>query len=141
MSFRSLVLTTLLAVAGCTSMTVRPVDPAAKVKHVCIENNPKVMVGDFLPVVRDGFTRHGISTEVYSAQRPPECEYVLKYTALRSWDLAPYLSKAELHLERDGVEIASAEYHLKGKGGFALTKFQGTKTKMDPVVDELLKGY
>jgi len=29
---------------------------------------------------------------------------------------------------------------LKGAGGFSLMKWQGTKTKMDPVIDELLSG-
>jgi len=28
-----------------------------------------------------------------------------------------------------------------GKGGYSLMKWQDTKTKMDPVVDELLKAY
>ncbi|HXJ36523.1 MAG TPA: Sbal_3080 family lipoprotein [Candidatus Eisenbacteria bacterium] len=139
----------LLAIAAllsaCTSVKVKPVDPSMGVKHVCIENNPKVVVGDFLPVVRDGFTRHGITTEVYSPNAPavPDgCQLILKYTALQSWDLTTYLSHAELTLQTpDGTQVASAEYHLVGKGGYALTKFQGTKTKMDPVIDELLKGY
>ena len=135
----------LLAAAlltGCTSVHVRPVDPAANLKHVCIEENPKVIVADFLPVVREGFARHGISTQVYHPDDlPASCEYVLTYTALRSWDAAPYLSHAELHLANGGHEVASAEYHLVGKGGYSLMKWQGVKTKMDPVIDQLLASY
>ncbi len=52
-----------------------------------------------------------------------------------------YLSHAELHLLRNGRQIASAEYHLNGKGGLALTKFKGMNSKMDPVIDQLLAGY
>jgi hypothetical protein len=125
--------------AGCTSVNVRPLDPDLHVDHVCIRENPDVIVKDFLPVLRDGFQRHGISTDVYSAIRDDACPYVLTYTALQSWDFALYLSHAELRLEHDGRQIAFAEYHLKGKGGFSMAKWQSVKTKMDPVIDQLLR--
>ena len=137
---RLLLVASAFVLYGCTSIRVRPVDPSIGVKHVCIQNNPKVIVADFVPVLRDGFNRHGISTEVYSGEAPDQCKFILTYTALRSWDFAPYLSHAELRLEtRGGNQIAYAEYHLRGKGGFSLMKWQGTRTKMDPVIDELLK--
>jgi hypothetical protein len=56
---------------------------------------------------------------------------------LRSWDFAPYLAQAELWLRKDGDQVGYAEYHLVGGGGFSLMKWQGTKTKMDPVIDQL----
>jgi hypothetical protein len=141
MSVRGFACTSLLLGVGCTAIRVQPVEPAATVKHVCIQDNPKVIVTDFLPVVIDGFARHGISTEVYSGQTPEGCEFVLTYTARRSWDFAPYLSHAELRLESKGRQVAYAEYHLRGKGGYSLMKWQGTKKKMDPVIDELLAAY
>ena len=128
-----------ILLSACTSVTVRPPDPWLAIKHVCIQENPRVQVDDFVPVLRDGFNRHGISTEVYSGTTPARCEYVLTYTARRSWDFVTYLSHAELLLERDGVQVAHAEYHLVGKGGLSPMKWQGTRTKMDPVIDELLK--
>jgi hypothetical protein len=125
--------------SACTSVTVRRPDANFVIKNVCIQENPKVWVSDFLPVLKDGFARHGIATTVNSGTtKPAGCEYVLTYTALQSWDFVPYLSHAELWLERDGQQIGYAEYHLVGKGGFDLTKWEGTKTKMDPVLDELL---
>ena len=39
-----------------------------------------------------------------------------------------------------GRQVAYAEYHLKGKGGYSMMKWQGVKTKMDPVMDQLLAG-
>lgn len=131
----------LIAIVGCTTMTVRPIDKSATLKHVCINENPKVKVADFITVLRDGFDRHGITTEVYSGNIPDNCGYILTYTALRSWDFSPYLSHAEIRIEKDGRQVAYAEYHLKGKGGLSLTKWKGTKYKMDPVIDELLKAY
>lgn len=136
--------TALLAAAlglACTSVTVRPLDPALHIQHVCIEENPKVWVEDFLPVLQEGFARHGISSQVFSGEAPAACEFVVTYTAFQNWDMAVYLTDAEIWLRRRGQQIAYARYHLKGQGGLALTKWQGTRTKMDPVIDELLSGY
>lgn len=137
--YRRTIFISALLLSACTSVIVRPVDSSLGIRHVCIQENPKVLVSDFIPVVRDGFDRHGIATEVYSGTKPEKCEYTLTYTALRSWDFAPYLSHAELRLEKDGRQIGYGEYHLKGKGGLSLTKWASTKEKMDPVLDGLLK--
>jgi len=142
MRFRNVpIVAMFLALIGCTSIQVQPIDRSINMKHVCIQENPKVVVADFIVVLKDGFDRHGISTEVFSGVTPERCEYVLTYTALRSWDVSTYLSYAEVRLESKGRKIASAEYRLRGKGGFSMMKWQGTKTKMDPVIDELLKAY
>jgi len=142
MYFRNTFITAIvLALVGCTSIQVQPIDRSVNLKHVCIQDNPKVVVADFVTVLRDGFDRHGISTEVFSGSTPERCEYILTYTALQSWDVSTYLSYAELRLESKGRKIASAEYRLRGKGGLSLMKWQGTKEKMDPVIDELLKAY
>ena len=135
-----LLLTCCGVFSACTSVTVRRPDPNLLIKNVCIQENPKVWVSDFLPVLKEGFARHSIATTIYSkaATKPTGCEYVLTYTARQSWDFAPYLSYAELWLEKDGQQIGYAEYHLIGKGGFSLMKWEGTKTKMDPVIDDLL---
>lgn len=127
--------------AGCTVTRVQWMKPVTNLRFVCIRENPKVTVPDFLDVVQDGFARHGISTEVYSGDTPGSCEYILTYTALRAWDLGVFLTHAELNLERAGKKIAYAEYHLKGKGGFSLMKWKSVKSKMDPMIDELLKDY
>jgi hypothetical protein len=122
-------------------MNIQPVDPNARLEHICISKNEAVKVSDFIIVLKDGFDRHGISSKVYVGNPPEDCEFILTYTALQSWDLSPFLSHAELRLEKDGRKVAYAEYHLVGKGGFSLMKYQGTKAKMDPVIDELLKAY
>jgi hypothetical protein len=125
---------------GCTSISVQPLDISPRPTHVCIESNPKVLVTDFVPVVQDGLTRHGMSSQVFRGVPPANCDLVLSYTARRSWDFAPYLAQAELWLRQDGKQVGYAEYHLVGGGGLSLMKWQGTKTKMDPVIDQLLSG-
>jgi hypothetical protein len=125
---------------GCTAISVKPVPSTIAIDRVYIRTNPKVLVSDFVDVLRDGFARHGIASEVIAEDAHAEGKYVVTYTALRSWDLAPYLSVAEIGIEKDGYPVASAHYHLRGKGGYDLGKYRGTKAKMDPVIDQLLSG-
>ena len=132
--------TFVLSLVACTAIDVRPAQNLSSSTPVCIINNPAVIVDDFVDVVRDGFNRHGIPTSVVDQSDAKTCEVTLTYTALRSWDLAPYLSHAELRLWRNGAQVGFAQYHLKGKGGYSLAKWKGTKSKMDPVVDQLLGG-
>lgn len=127
--------------SGCTAVQVTPLDKSYNVSHICIEDNPKVIVGGFIQTVSDIFQAHGITTETYSGQRPERCEFKLTYTALRSWDLSPYLSHAELRLFKGNDKIAYAEYHLRGKGGLSLNKWADVESKMTPVVNELLAQY
>ncbi|NII12177.1 Sbal_3080 family lipoprotein [Oleiagrimonas sp. C23AA] len=135
---KHLALLSLMALAGCTSVNVRPVPASEHIANVCIIDNPKVIVSDFVPVLRDGFNRHNIATSVVDQQRSASCNVTLTYTALRSWDFSPYLSHAELRLWRDGRQIGYAEYHLNGKGGLDLGKWKSTRSKMGPVIDKLL---
>ncbi len=131
----------IIVVSACTSITAQSVDPALNVQHVCIQENKAVIIDDFVEYLQDDFARYGITTEVIGNQRPRHCEYVLSYTALRSWDITPYMSTADLTLTRGGQRVGSANYYLKGKGGFALTKFASTESKLDNVVDQLLANY
>jgi len=127
---------------GCTSINVRPVDGNRfKLVHVCIQNNPKVIISDFLQVLRDGIERHGLSTQVFEGyQAPSACEYIVTYTARQSWDFSPYLSQALIEMRRGNELVARAEYHLRAKGGLSLAKWAGTESKMNPVIDEMLKN-
>jgi len=126
---------------GCSSMKVEPISSKYKMSHVCIENNPRVIVGGFVKVIKDRFDYHGIDTERYTPPKPKHCTFKLTYTALRSWDFTPYLSHAEMRLYKQNERIGYAEYHLIGKGGFDLSKWKSVKSKMTPVIDKLLEEY
>lgn len=136
---KSLSLILPLFLVGCTTVNVASIDKSYKISHVCIEKNPKVIVDEFLPVVRDEFSNHGITTEVYEGNVvPKKCTYHMTYTAFQTWDIAMYMHHAELKLFKGTTRIGDAEYHLNGKGGFAPTKWASTKEKMKPVIDKLL---
>jgi hypothetical protein len=132
----------LFFVSGCTAITVRPVDTALEIKHVCIEDGQQLCFdGQMMGVIRDGFERHGITTQVYAGNLPSECEYHLSFMCERTWDMATYMHHAELRLYRAKAQVGYAEYHLNGKGGLSLMKWGSTKEKMAPVIDELLSGH
>lgn len=128
----------LVGLAACTTVRVTPVDRAAHpIDRVCIERNAKVIVEGFVAVLQNGFRRNGIETEVYDGAMPAECRYALTYTARRGWDAVPYLKFAELRLTDHSTEIGTATY--QHAGGFGLNKWASTESKMDPVIDQLLR--
>lgn len=136
---KSLIAAALLACAllgGCTAVRVQPVSSQERIEHVCIERNPRVTIGDFIPVMQEGFRNHGITSSV--VQSPADCRYTSTYTARRTWDITTYLSQAQIDIQRDGRTIATAHYHLRGKGGLSLNKWAGTRTKILPVMEQLL---
>lgn len=122
---------------GCTSIQVDPL--SVRPKQICIEQNPKVQVKDFVSVLQQGLKDRGVDSAVY-AQVPDSCEYRMTYVAYRTWDFVPYLSKADLQVwDKERRQVGAAHYHLRGKGGLSMAKWQGTQTKMAPVLDQLLK--
>ncbi len=132
-----------VVVTGCGSKVVNVVDKKHQLSHVCIEDNPKVKVDDFVPVVENVFNEWGISTEVYSKGAMPNyCITNMTYTALKSWDMSPYLSLAEVKLYKNKKQIGYAKYKLSG-GSMSLdmSKWGSTESKMKPVLEELLSQY
>jgi len=125
---------------GCTSVKVRMVDPRLdNISHICIKDNPRVIVDDFVSVIEDKFMEHGISSEVFEGRPPDNCIYVLTYTARQSWDIATFLKYAEIKIRKNRKIIGSAIY--KHGGGLALNKWHSTKDKMGPVIDKLLEKF
>jgi len=139
LSFKRILLITVAVflLSSCSAVRVKPLDASLSVQQVCIEENPKVKIGNFLDILQDGFTRHGISTLVFLEDKPKSCEYTLKYTALRTVGITgAYVSYAELRIYKDDTQVASAKF--KKKGGDAVWK--STKEKIDPMMDELLSN-
>lgn len=127
----------VVVLSACTAVKIRPIEDRSKMTTVCIERNPAVQVSDFLPVLRDGLSRNRVRSFVFAGDPPTDCEFIVTYTARRSWDLAPYLAHAEIRVEHDGLQVGYGEFHLRGGGGYSMFKWQGTKPKMDPVIDRL----
>ena len=129
---------TLLA-AACTSTRVFPI-PAGHPMVLVVEN-PKVIVPEFIFFLCSAFERHGIATRTVKEKPPDAVVPHVTYTAIRGWDLGTYLTDAEIVVHHGDRVLGSAKYHLIGKGGLSLMKWQSVATKLTPVMDELLAAY
>ncbi len=129
-----------LVLSSCTTLETSPVSTKEVITLTCIRFNPDNNVDDLVSVIQTRFQQHGIQTMlVKDAALPPQCQYVLEYTADRWWDVAPYMVDAKLTLTKSGVVIGSGHYHLNGHGGLDLGKWAGTASKLDPVIDGMLQ--
>lgn len=128
---------------GCVRKKVVPVDKKYHIKKVCIEENLKVIIKDVLPVITETFQEHGIQTELYKGRgHNQNCQLIVKYTALQSWDYLPYLSVAKIVLlDHEHNKIAYARYDLFLKGGYDFRKYKSVKEKIKPLLHELLINY
>ncbi|WP_296277707.1 Sbal_3080 family lipoprotein [uncultured Acinetobacter sp.] len=129
------------AATGCTSIQVNNSNgfQPQNVKQICVIKNPKVIVDGFEDSIVRSFARYNVKAEIYPANaKPLFCETSMQYTALRTWDIVPYLSYARFTIIKDGRFASDAEFRLKGGGGMALNKWRSTDTKVDELVDQLM---
>jgi hypothetical protein len=136
------ILVVFVAVAGCTVVEVKPVERAVHdIQRVCIEQNVAVRPAGFLPMLEKSFNDHGIQTEVYQGKPSDSCTYTATYVAHWNWDIAVYMTDAEVVIRRGGEEVGRAVYHLRNKGGLDMGKWSSADSKMQPVLDKLLAGF
>ena len=65
----------------------------------------------------------------------------MTYAVERWWDFKPYMVDAQMTVNKDDAYIGSAHYHLAGHGGLSVTKWEGTHSKIDPLLDDMLRNY
>ncbi|MEJ2898413.1 Sbal_3080 family lipoprotein [Acinetobacter sp. NS-4] len=130
-----------IGLTGCTAIQVNNsigFHPES-IKQVCIVHNPKVIIQDFDQLVAKSFARYHIQAQTYKeTDNLNFCQTTLHYTALRAWDMAPYMVSARFNLIQDGRQVSEASFRLKGNGGLALNKWRSTETKINELVDQLL---
>ena len=128
-----------VGVTGCgtAKVSVSPLSADLAVQNVCIKKNSGVPFEEFLPVVEDGFTRHGISSRVYLDDIPKRCDATVKYNALLAKDLGrPYLLLANIDMLNNNNMIARIFFHTASSFGSG-----SVKEKIDPLMDEMLVNY
>lgn len=133
----------LLAVStlftGCAiNQTVKPVERFAD-KKICIIDNP---------AVRDGFLvsyKQALEAKGYIAQALPatasivECPITSTYTANWRWDLALYMTYADIKVYNGGKPIGEAVYDAK-HAGLNTGKFIDADNKIRELVEQLFPG-
>jgi hypothetical protein len=135
----ALSLVLLIPGVACTSTRVFPI-PAGHPMVLVVEN-PKVIVPEFIFFLCSAFERHGIAARTVKEKPLDAAVPHVTYTAIRGWDLGTYLTDAEIVVHHGDRVLGSAKYHLIGKGGLSLMKWQSVPTKLTPVMDELLSAY
>lgn len=130
-------------IGGCNSYRVEPLAYDANLKGVVVVDNPKVRDGHFVPVLERAFNAHGFRVRYGTAVDVRQDEAAVTYSALRSWDIVPYLTDADVVISKDGVQKASGHYHHNGRNWSldVFTKWRGDGYKMAGVYDQLLVNY
>lgn len=132
------ILGVIVALTGCASNPVKPLQQHELVtlKDVCVQTNEKVIVPAFESYIRDGFARHNIKAHFYKDSLPEMCDTKLTYTALRSWDMATYLSVIKLDLySNSGELLAKIDWE---QNPLALNKWRNSEGKVFDAIDQLL---
>ncbi|MCP4669167.1 MAG: hypothetical protein GY849_22760 [Deltaproteobacteria bacterium] len=130
----------LLLGSSCATYKANRVDTQVHpIKCICIKENPRVRVGDFLHAMENGFDSHGIVTEIHDGPLPATCKYSATYTALQAWDFTLYLKYAEIRLKHGRDTIGFASYRQRGgSASLALNKWKNTESVVDRLIDGLL---
>lgn len=129
--------------SGCNSYKVTALPYDANLKGVVVVDNPKVRDGHFVPVLEKAFNERGFRVRHGTAADAAGDEAVVTYSALRSWDIVPYLADADVVISKNGVQKASGHYHHTG-GSLSLdvfTKWRGDGYKMADLYNELLVNF
>jgi hypothetical protein len=125
-----------LMLGGCAiTTTVKPL-ANAKVSPLCIKKNPKVLMDGFLPELESQISSYGITTRSFVETLPIECVRSLEYTANWRWDMAMYLSYAELKIYENTTLIGEAVYDARSGSG-RLDKFGTTAEKLKTLTEPL----
>lgn len=143
--FRTLFIGAVLCcLVGCNAYTVQKLPYDAALRTIVIERNDKVLVSDFEETLEYVLRDLGLNVRV--AHHPynsyDSSTYVLHYTARQSWVFTTYLSLAEVTLYKNNLRVAKGKYkHRGGNLSLSLFKWQGTESKIRPLLEELFENY
>jgi hypothetical protein len=121
---------------GCAiQQTVTPVRDA-KIAEITIIDNPRVR-GSFGSVLQSAVEEQGLTTQMGpSTASPRDYPYALTYTANWKWDMALYMSYAQITVYEKGKVIGKAVYDSTG-GDANLGKFINAENKVRELVGAL----
>ena len=108
-------------------------------KQICIIESPKVREG-FLDEYKAVLIKKGYEVKVLPENASLiECPIMSTYTANWRWDLAMYLSYADIKVYKNGAPAGAATYDST-HGGANMGKFVNANNKIDELVNQLFPG-
>ncbi len=132
------ILIIVIGLPGCT--ITQYIEPAEVTKGsvLCIIENPAVRQG-FLNEFQSVLASKGIAHRVVERGTvPDECNWTATYTAKWSWDLALYMSYAEIKVYYNGNLDGEAKYDAT-RGSGNLNKFIDAEPKIRELVEQLIR--
>ena len=130
--------TTALFLSGCTITQQVEQANISSDAEICIIENDAVRKG-FLPelqnVLHEKDINHVVVDRNYANKN---CEWTLTYTAHWSWDLALYMSYADIKVFKNGKLDGEAVYDST-RGGANMSKFIDAEPKIRELVEELMQ--
>jgi hypothetical protein len=137
----------LIAIAGaallCGCAINETVSPVAvpNITSLCIHRNVQVFMPDFVGELKSQLEGKGMKARIYDGDMPTDCRYRIEYTANWQWDLAMYLSYANLRVfDNENRLLGEASYDARFGGG-RLDKFGHTAEKLRPLLDRLFPRH
>ncbi|OEZ99789.1 Sbal_3080 family lipoprotein [Duganella sp. HH101] len=124
---------------GCAiNQTVKPVERFAD-HQVCIIENPAVKTG-FMVSYKQALEAKGyVARQMPSNASIVDCAITSTYVANWRWDLALYMTYADIKVYNGGKPIGEAVYDAKG-AGMNTAKFIDADKKIRELVDQLFPG-
>lgn len=128
----------LVAVTGCSikqHVTPAAFEQAAS-RQICMIPERGVRES-FHQAYRDELLRKGFEiSERQAGTSTSSCDLATRYTANWSWDLAMYMSYADIKVFQNGRQVGHANYDAKTGGG-RLDKFIDAQAKVAELTDQL----
>ncbi|MCL2160812.1 MAG: Sbal_3080 family lipoprotein [Betaproteobacteria bacterium] len=125
----------VLSISACTSIEVTHLRQG-EIREICIRKNPQSRK-PLEDTIAASFARYGVQSRVVSSDTPEDCTNILTYSAYWSWDVVPYMRAMDMSIWNYEKVIAKANFHMRGGGGFAVTKWKKAETKIDEMVDKM----
>ena len=132
----SLLMLVLLTSSCAINQSVEPSEVTDN-SEVCIIEDPSVREG-FLEELKKVLDEKDINYKVVDKQTALACEWTVTYLARWTWDMALYMSYAEIKVYRNGQLDGQAVYDAT-KGSFNLNKFIDAEPKIRELVEELMQ--
>lgn len=131
--------TLVVALAACHppppfERAVQPV--AGPVANVCLEENPKVVVGGFFLGMIKALDKNGIAVRTFLPPTPADCPVILRYVAFNNWDQGNFLGRFDVTVFRDETQIGSMRY-LARQFAKDDSKFNPPEETLTPMVKQL----
>ncbi|MDB5849127.1 MAG: hypothetical protein JWP29_2879 [Rhodoferax sp.] len=129
----------LVVLSGCAiHQNIKPVEQFSH-KEVCIVENSAVRAS-FLDVYKRTLVQKGYSVKVLSPSASLiECPITSTYTANWRWDMALYMSYADIKVYNNAKPTGQATYDAT-RGGGNMGKFIDAEKKIQELTSQLFAG-